>query len=587
MEWFARMKLAQKVLAPVIVAVVVAGAIGAYGLSKIAAINTRLEEIYTNNLKSVLYVGQASQAQLANGRAYVRISGQTDRAEIEASRNRAAQTWARFEEALKRYTPLATSPEERSLLGKLHERIPSYIDVNERTQRLAMEGKSAEAAALSVGEGLRITNELEGIMMNLSTANEQLAEAGYQAAVAEATAARNNTIVLVLLGMCIALALGYWVSRLIMRQVGGEPDYASQIVHRVAEGDTGVDVRVREGDTTSLLAAMAQMVARLNYASDVARRVAAGDMTVQIELREGDKKSLLGAMAEMIARLSKIVADVRGSADELAAASEQLTASAQLLSQNASEQAASVEETSASMQQISATVAQNTENAKVTDGIASKSAKDAREGEQAVTQTVEAMKQIASKIGIIDDIAYQTNLLALNAAIEAARAGEHGKGFAVVAVEVRKLAERSQVAAQEIGNLAGNSVSLAERAGRLFTEIVPSITRTADLVQEIASASREQSAGIEQINTAVNQVSQTTSTNASASEQLSSTAESMSARAVQLQHVMQFFRMEADNDNDGGMRTRPRPKVVQSVRAKQAAPRLAASGDIDSAFERF
>jgi methyl-accepting chemotaxis protein len=327
---------------------------------------------------------------------------------------------------------------------------------------------------------------------------------------------------------------------------------------------------------------MSNMVARLNYAGDVARKVAAGDMTVEVDLREGDHGSLLGAMAEMIDKLAQIVAEVRGSADSLAAASEELTSSAELLSQNSSEQAASVEETSASMQQISATVAQNTENAKVTDGIASKSAKDAREGEQAVTQTVEAMKQIASRIGIIDDIAYQTNLLALNAAIEAARAGEHGKGFAVVAVEVRKLAERSQVAAQEISTLASNSVGMAERAGKLFTEIVPSITRTADLVQEIASASREQSTGLDQINAAITQVSQSTQTNASASEELSSTAQAMAQSAVGLQNLMGFLNpvsssIESTRPTTSGPVTSPPSTSTVSTSRPAAMSRAATS----------
>jgi methyl-accepting chemotaxis protein len=199
----------------------------------------------------------------------------------------------------------------------------------------------------------------------------------------------------------------------------------------------------------------------------------------------------------------------------------------------------------------------------VTDGMASKAAKEATEGGEAVKETVTAMKSIAGKIGIIDDIAYQTNLLALNAAIEAARAGEHGKGFAVVAAEVRKLAERSQVAAQEIGELAGGSVDMAERAGKLLDEMVPSINKTSDLVQEITAASEEQSAGVGQINTAMSQLNQITQQNASSSEELAATAEEMSSQAEQLQQAMSFFQLE------GGA-----AKAIATVR-KSAAQKLA------------
>ncbi len=249
--------------------------------------------------------------------------------------------------------------------------------------------------------------------------------------------------------------------------------------------------------------------------------------------------------------LSKTIGEVRAAANALTAASEQVSATAQSLSQGASEQAAGVEETTASMQQMSNSIRQNSENAKVTDGMATKAAQEATEGGQAVGETVQAMKSIATRISIIDAIAYQTNLLALNAAIEAARAGDHGKGFAVVAAEVRKLAERSQVAAQEIGQLASSSVGTAERAGSLLTQMVPSIGKTSELVQEIAAASEEQSEGVAQMNSAMGQLSQSTQQNASASEQLAATAEEMSGQAEQLQQLMAFFRLDEASAHRG------------------------------------
>ena len=254
--------------------------------------------------------------------------------------------------------------------------------------------------------------------------------------------------------------------------------------------------------------------------------------------------AILGCvLAVWLARsLSGIVREVQMVVAGLAGASQEVSSTAQSLSQAASEQAAGVEETSASIEQMTASIAQNTENAKVTDGIATQAAVDATRGGEVVKATAAAMRQIASKISIIDDIAYQTNLLALNAAIEAARAHEHGKGFAVVAAEVRKLAERSQVAAQEISKVAADSVDLAEQAGVMFDALVPNIRRTSDLVQEISAASEEQSSGVRQINSAVSQLSQTTQVNAASSEELAATSEEMSAQAEQLGQLMAVFK---------------------------------------------
>jgi methyl-accepting chemotaxis protein len=282
----------------------------------------------------------------------------------------------------------------------------------------------------------------------------------------------------------------------------------------------------------------------LSTAVTAANALANGDLAVAIQVDSQDETGqLLGAMKHMVEKLSQIITNVRQSADTLASSSEQINATSQSLSRAASEQAATVEETSASMEQMAASVAQNTESAKVTDGMAQKAAQQAVQGGAAVIETVAAMKSIASKIGVVDDIAYQTNLLALNAAIEAARAGEHGKGFAVVAAEVRKLAERSQTAAAEISALASGSVEKAEHAGQLLDDMVPAIRKTSDLVREIAAGSEEQSAGVGQVNAAISQLNQVTQQNASASEELAATAEEMSSQAEQLQQGMAFFKL--------------------------------------------
>jgi len=356
---------------------------------------------------------------------------------------------------------------------------------------------------------------------------------------------------------------------------------------------TRADASAHQGDFRKIVEGVnATLDAVIGPIDEVKRIMSAleqGDLTQNIAAQyQGDFLVLKDAVNNTVVRLSDTVAQVKTAADALTNAAGQVSATAQSLSQSSSEQAASVEESSASIEQMSASINQNAENAKVTDNMASKAAKEATEGGRAVGETVGAMKKIAEKIGIIDDIAYQTNLLALNAAIEAARAGEHGKGFAVVAAEVRKLAERSQVAAQEIGELAGDSVGMAEKAGKLLDEIVPSINKTSDLVQEIASASQEQSSGVAQINNAMNQLNQATQQNASASEELAATAEELGGQAEQLQDIMGFFNIETPRGGRPMVSSHRAAAPVRSMEPPRAAPARMPSLTIDEGdFEKF
>ena len=279
-----------------------------------------------------------------------------------------------------------------------------------------------------------------------------------------------------------------------------------------------------------------------NYLTELA--AGDGDLTRRISF---DSRDEIGKMAVSLnsfcEKLEKIIIEVKGGAGAIAIAAQQVASSSSSLSQGTSEQAASVEQTTSSLEQMSASISQNSDNSRQMEQVATKGAREAEESCKAVNQTVDAMKSITEKIEIIDEIAYQTNLLALNAAIEAARAGEHGKGFAVVATEVRKLAERSQMAAKEISTLASGSVTVAENSGTLLDELVPSIRKTAELVQEVAAASREQSSGVVQINKAMGQVDQVTQRNASAAEELSSTAEEMASQSEALLQLMSFFKV--------------------------------------------
>jgi methyl-accepting chemotaxis protein len=285
-----------------------------------------------------------------------------------------------------------------------------------------------------------------------------------------------------------------------------------------------------------------RLVRPLRDAVDTVDRLATGDLSVAIEAKGTDEIGrLLAAMGNMVSKLREVVTSVKSASDNVAAGARELSVSAEEMSEGATEQAAAAEQASGNMEEMSGSIRHTADNAVQTEKIAGKSAADAREGGEAVAETVSAMKVIAGKIAIIEEIARQTNLLALNAAIEAARAGEHGKGFAVVASEVRKLAERSQKAAGEIGELSASSVRIAEKAGEMLARMIPDIQRTAELVQEISAACKEQDSGADQINRAIQQLDNVIQQNASTSEEMASTSEELASQAEQLQATIAFF----------------------------------------------
>ncbi|MBR0859026.1 methyl-accepting chemotaxis protein [Bradyrhizobium liaoningense] len=404
----------------------------------------------------------------------------------------------------------------------------SYAKMNayqEETIRLAKTDKS-KATERSMGDGRKVVADaMESMGAYVINTKKQMAE---QASQSKQEGHQAQFLLMTLIGVSLAIAIGaaLWISISISRSLGR----AVGLAGAVAEGDLSQTIPSASNDEI------------------------------------GDLVRSLNAMVE---KLRQIVAEAITAAQNVSAGSQELSASAEQLSQGATEQASSAEEASSSMEEMASNVKQNADNANQTEKIAAQSAKDAEASGVAVGRAVEAMRTIAEKITIVQEIARQTDLLALNAAVEAARAGEHGKGFAVVASEVRKLAERSQAAAADIGTLSTESVKVAQEAGQMLSKLVPDIKKTAELVQEITAACREQDVGSAQINQAIQQLDKVGQQNASASEQVSSTSEELASQAEQLQSTISFFRIE---HSGRGERAGPAPidRAVTQLRAKAA-----------------
>lgn len=621
---FAKMKVATRLGLGFGVVIILLLVLSVVSVQRLALIDAGVKDITGNRYPKVALANEMLRLSIDNSRQLrTEVLAGTDE-ERERAQKIVADNRIRMNDDAQRLDKIVASAAGQQILKEMAEK------------QSALTQKYDEFDALMKTDPKKATDylmtEFTALNASYSQAIESLAKMETEdveetTRAAGQTYAETRTVVLTL--ACAAVIAAVLVAALItlnlLKLLGGEPHYVADLMKKIADGDISIVVATRKGDDHSLLYTVKQMVDKLKQVIEGQRSVVAaanegrfdtrvdlkGLKGFQQEMGEGlnqlvttvgasidDVVRVMGAMAEgdltktidkpyqgafaelkeyannTVAKLSAVVTEVNGSAEALASASEEVSATAQALSQAASEQAAGVEETSASLEQMTASIAQNTENAKVTDGMASKAAQEAADGGDAVKETVSAMKQIAKKIVIIDDIAYQTNLLALNAAIEAARAGVHGKGFAVVAAEVRKLAERSQVAAQEIGEVATSSVELAERAGKLLTEMVPNIKRTSDLVQEITAASEEQSSGVGQINSAVGQLNQTTQQNASSSEELAATAEEMSGQAEQLQQAMGFFKVGGESgrpQRNGEYMKNARPRNPKPTQNKAAA----------------
>uniref|UniRef100_E1TBS6 Methyl-accepting chemotaxis sensory transducer n=2 Tax=Pseudomonadota TaxID=1224 RepID=E1TBS6_BURSG len=535
------------------------GIVGMVGISNASKLNELADRMYSTELLGMSYIKEANIDLIYIGRARSNALLATTAEERAKFVDMMNKSFDLLKSNMDKARPLVTSEKGKQLLDNFSRTWEAYMRDQATLAPLISASKLSDHDP-ALTSALAAVREKANVLDDTMTQLAELKDAGAKEASRETAALYEQSRSLMIGTIAAALVLGVLLGFVISRGVS-KP---------------------------------------LAQALDAANRLAEGDLTVRVESKNKDEVGqLLRAMQNMIARLSDVVGEVNSGAEALAGAAEEVSATAQSLSQASSEQAAGVEETSASIEQMTASISQNNENAQVTDGMAQQAAKEAIHSGEAVKSTVSAMKQIAQKIGIIDDIAYQTNLLALNAAIEAARAGEHGKGFAVVAAEVRKLAERSQVAAQEIGTVAGSSVELAEKAGALLDSMVPNIKKTSELVQEITAASEEQSSGVGQINVAVSQLSQTTQQNASSSEELAATAEEMSSQSEQLRQAMTFFRLASGSNtvraNDAGnvrasaTRTRGRTAVKPAGGLALAPSHVFASTELpdESQFAKF
>jgi len=441
-----------------------------------------------------------------------------------------------------------------------------YVAINDRIIALMASGQRELALEVNQTEGSVAADKLDEMTKGLSALTEAAITNSDSVADASYDTAFYTLITLALAAFILSTGAAVWIALGINSGLRKIRDVAEA----VAVGDLDKSVEVKTNDEIKdLVDTINVMTGNLRNTATIADQIANGDLTVTPKPLSG--KDTLGLSLEsMVERLRGVVADALSAANNVSSGSQELSASSEQLSQGATEQASSAEEASASMEEMAANIKQNADNAAQTEKIARQSAKDAEASGEAVGRAVGAMRTIAEKISIVQEIARQTDLLALNAAVEAARAGEHGKGFAVVASEVRKLAERSQAAAAEISTLSGQTVSVATEAGEMLNRLVPDIRKTAELVSEISAACREQDIGASQINEAIQQLDKVTQQNAGASEEMSGTSEELAAQAEELQTSIAFFRVDRASGVPAAAQHRPASHAARPA-AKPAA----------------